>query len=131
MKLFTFILFLGISVSAFSQADFDKRLLERFSEEQIQALTLEQSPALDYWNYYLDHGYEIVDVPTGKTTTASQFPEIKYKSKEKFNVLDLGVSMDAKTKKYFKIRGSNQLLMLYSRDEFSQLFNEYRMNNKN
>lgn len=129
MKSVFIILFMGIGVQLFAQVDFDSRLLSKFDKAQLQQLAENQSPVLDYWTYYLDHGYQVVDVPAGKSADA--YPEIKYKSAKKFNILDLGVSMNRDTKKYYRIEGTNQMLLIYSSDEFSKLFNAHRQNGNN
>lgn len=127
MKSILILFFLGISLSVFSQGDFDKRLLARFSEQQIVELKAEHPDALAYWNYYLENSYEIIDLPNGKS--ADEFPEIKFKSASKFNILDEKLTMDGMGKKYYQISGTNQILVLLSSKEFTKKFNESRANN--
>lgn len=127
MKLFTLILFLGISVSVFSQTNYDKRLLAKFSQEQITDMAVNQRSILNYWTYYLDNGYKVVDVPSGKNM--DEYPEITYKSAEKFNILKLNTQISNLGQTYFRIKNSNQLLILDSSSHFIQKYNAYRAQN--
>lgn len=126
MKFLSLILFMGISASVFSQADFDKRLLARFSEAQLNDMAQNHPAVLDYWTFYLDHSYEVVDIEPGKSM--DEYPEIKFKSPEKFNILDLDVSMLKKGKTHFRIKNSNKLLILDSNEGFVEKYNAYRAN---
>lgn len=115
------------SVSLFSQGDFDERLLSKFDAEQIQDLQAKNSPSIAYWTFYLDNSYEIVDLPAGKS--AEEFEQVKIKDIDNFNILDLDIDMARSTKKYFQIKGSDQILVLLSNEEFVARFNEYRSKN--
>lgn len=124
MKTIFILFFLGVSLSAFSQDDFDKRLLVKFSEEQVLKMKSEHPNVLEYWDFYLDHSYVIVDVPEGKS--ASEYPELKFKSADKFNILAHDITMNSTVKKYYQLPGSNQMLVLLSSADFTKKFNEYR-----
>jgi len=126
MKSILILLFFGVSLSTFSQGDFDKRLLAKFSEEQILKMEADHQNSLEYWEYYLDNSYIVVDVPAGKS--ADEFPALKYKSAEKFNILEEDITMDSVAKKHYQISGTNKMLVLLSSKEFTEKFNEYRAN---
>lgn len=127
MKFFTLILFMGISVSVFSQTDFDKRLLAKFSQEQITDMAANHPEILNYWTYYLDHSYEIVTIQAGKDV--SEYPEIKFKSSGKFNILTVDASRQKVGKTHYRIKNSNQLLVLDSTTGFTKKYNAYRAKN--
>lgn len=127
MKFFTLILFLGISVSVFSQDNFDKRLLEKYSQEQLNELAVNQPQIVDYWTFYLDNSYEIIDIQAGKSI--EKYPEIKFKSADKFNVFELDSQMQKTGKTHYRIKNSNLLLVLDSKKEFIEKYNAYRANN--
>lgn len=127
MKLFTLILFLGISMSVFSQTDFDKRLLAKFSQEQITDMATNHPNILNYWTYYLDNSYQIVNIGSGKDV--SEYPEIKFKSPEKFNILKVDVRMQKVGKTHYRIKNSDQLLVIDSNTDFTKKYNAYRAKN--
>ncbi|HKL39043.1 MAG TPA: hypothetical protein VJ894_00090 [Cryomorphaceae bacterium] len=117
--LFTFLV-LGLGVSALGQADFDTRLLAKYSEERINQLLEEQPSVIEYWTYYLDHSFTIVDEQSGKSFLTDE--TIKIKDVENFNVLELDIYMDRKKPKAYRIKGTNKFLILKSNDQFSQAY---------
>lgn len=110
--------------SIFAQSDYDERLLVMFDESQIIQFQENDSPSLDYWTYYLDHSYDIVEKPQGKNL--DDVEELKIKNLEKFNILDSGISMDRHAPKYFRIKGSDQMLVLLSATKFTEQYNAFK-----
>lgn len=124
MKSVLSVLFLFLFYQGFSQVDFDKRLLVKYSAEQLHDMAVNHPDILDYWTYYLDHSYRVETITPGKDL--SHIPEITFKSSKKFNVLDLGVSMNKTGSQYFKIKNKNQLLILDSDEDFTRKYNAHR-----
>lgn len=127
MKFILMLFFIGFSAYAFSQGDFDKRLLAKYGEKQLKDMAANHPDVLDYWTFYLDNSYEIVDIQPGKDL--SSYPEIKFNSPEKFNILSLNTPMLQKGKMYFRIKNQDKLLVLDSNLEFIERYNAYRSNN--
>lgn len=127
MKSILILFFLGVSMSVFAQSDFDKRLLAKYSEEQLTDMAENHSAVLTYWTYYLDNSYEIVDIEAGKNI--DMYPEIKFKSADKFNVLEHDAKRQKVGKTHFRIKNTNQLLVLDSGDDFVKKYNAYRAKN--
>ena len=126
MKLFSLILFMGISISVFSQTDFDPRLLAKFSEARIQELSKDHPEVLQYWTYYLDNSYIIVDGDASGKLLVSTGQSLKIKSLSDFNILKYDIHMDRKVRKTYDIKGTNSYLVLLSNDEFSRAYNNHR-----
>ncbi len=125
MKTLFTLLILAVSLSTMGQSQFDPRLLSRYSEERIAELKENQPSTIEYWTYYLDHSYTIVDgEATGKTMVSDE--EIKIKDLENFNILDLDIHMDRNRSKVYKIKGMSQYLVLKSNTQFSQEFSRIR-----
>jgi len=124
MKTLFTLLVLTASLISMGQSEFDQRLLSRFSEERVQELLEKQPSTIEYWTYYLDHSYTLVDGSTGKTLMTDE--EVKIKNLENFNVLDLDIHMDGKRPKAYSIKGTNQYLVLKSSDQFSKEFSRNR-----
>ncbi len=121
--LLTFCLLVG--GLAFGQTDFDERLLAKFSEERINQLQKEQPAVIEYWTYYLDNSYLIIDSKeSGKEFNADK--KLKIKNMNDFNILDLGLTMDRNKSQVFAIAGSEKYLMLLSNSEFVNGFNNSR-----
>lgn len=127
MKSILILFFVGFSAYAFSQGTFDKRLLAKYSESQLSDMTNNHSEVLNYWTFYLDNSYEIVEIEPGKDL--SDYPEIRFSSPEKFNVLSLNAPMHQIGKTHFRIKNQNKLLVLDSNEEFIEKYNAYRSNN--
>ena len=127
MKSILMLFFLGMSAYAFSQGDFDKRLLVKYSEQQLKDMSVNHPDVLDYWTFYLDNSYEVVEIQPGKNI--SEYPEIKFSSPEKFNVLALNAPMLQTGKTLFRIKNKDKLLVLDSNEEFTKRYNAYRSNN--
>ena len=126
MKTLFTLLVLAISIGSMGQSQFDQRLLARYSEERIAELSEKQPSSIEYWTYYLDHSYMIVDGgATGKTIDTDE--EVKIKDIDDFNILALGIHMDGKRQKAFHIKGTNQYLILKSSDQFSKEFSRNRV----
>lgn len=116
------IFFCGLALHA--QESYDTRLEAKYSKEQLAKLQENESQAIDYWTYYLDNSYEIVDVIPGKS--AEGYEEIKIKNIDSFNILELGIEMDRSTNKYYQIKGTNQMLVLLSNEKFVEKYNSNR-----
>jgi len=126
MKSILTFFFIGISAYAFSQGDFDKRLLVKFDAEQLKDMAVNHPDILDYWTFYLDHSYEIVDLEPGKNL--SEYGEIKFSSSENFNILSINAPMQQMGKTLFRIKNKDKLLILDSSEAFIEKYNTYRSN---
>lgn len=125
MKFIFFVASLFIGLSAIAQSDFDERLLAKFSEERILELKKDQPQVIDYWTYYLDHSYEIVDkAASGKSFQTDEV--LKIKNPDSFNILELGLTMDRSAAKIYQIKGTDKYLRLFSNNEFVLGYNKSR-----
>lgn len=125
--LFTFFALIAGFV-AVGQSNFDERLLVRFSEDYLQKLQEEQPVMVEYWTYYLDNSYTIIDGQlSGKSFDSNE--TVKIKDVDNFNILDLDLHMDGKRPKAFLIKGTNQYLVLKGSRQFSKEFSRSRAGN--
>lgn len=125
MKAFFTFAILCISMVSRGQSDYDERLLARYSEDRLQELSEKKPSIVEYWTYYLDHSYTIVDGETsGKVLSTDE--EIKIKNLKEFNILKLDIHMDRNRPKAYRIQGTNQFLILKSNDQFSKEFSRNR-----
>lgn len=104
----------------------DSRLLAVYTESHLLKLQAEQPFHLQYYNYFLDNGYEIQPIAAGKTTT---FPTVRIDNPEDFNILKLleeqplQRAYDKPT--YYRIEGHDKLLILRSERDFIQALNAH------
>jgi len=129
MKSLLTLLAFCLALASFGQADFDERLLAKYSEKRIKELQEKQPAILEYWTYYLDHSYSIIDgEATGKFLITDQ--ELKIKNLKEINILDLEVFMDRNLTKYYSIKGTSQYLALKSNNQFVREFSRTRKSKK-
>ena len=113
---------LAASITAYSQHD--SRLEARFSPEQIAQMEEQHPSVLAYWNFYLDNAYTIQDIPQQKLQSMQN--SIRIKDLNSFNILDTDLTMKRHGKQYFRIEGTQRMLVLYSNSEFTEMFNAQR-----
>ena len=125
MKILITFTVLALSLGTMGQSDYDERLLTRYSEERIEELLEKQPSIIEYWTYYLDNSYTIVDgETTGKAILTDR--ELKIRNPDKFNILDFDIHMDRERPQSFRIKGTNQYLILKSDTQFSKEFSRNR-----
>jgi len=126
MKYFLLLAFVSFAISSFSQSEYDERLLAKFSQEQLEDYRTNHPAVLEYWDFYLDNSYEIAsDLPLQKLN-GNDLKEIKMRNRDAFNILDADLHPDGYSSKYFRIRGSNDVLILFSKSEIAERFNAHR-----
>ena len=104
----------------------DKRLYEVFDVTFLDNLKEKNPFHLQYYNFFLDNGYSVIDLPAGKK---SSYPEVKIDDLSNFNILKIQNEQQLKRSyeepTVYKIKGSNQFLMLRSEKEFIKMLNEH------
>jgi hypothetical protein len=120
-----------LCLSLFSQAQelppIDERLYEVFEEKFLLNLQKESPNQVLYYNYFLDHAYEIVPIPDEKT---SEYPEItikRFKSGASINILkvinDAALKRNYHNRTYYRIAKTDKVLVLFSEKEIAAGFN--------
>jgi hypothetical protein len=128
MKILFTLFSFAASLGLMAQSDYDERLLSRYSEERIEELLEKQPSTIEYWTFYLDNSYIIIDSEaSGKVLPTDE--EVKIADVDSFNILDLDIHMDRKTSKAYRIKGTNLYLILKSNDQFSKEFSRNRSSN--
>lgn len=116
---------MAVCIGTMGQSDYDQRLLARYSQERIEELLKEQPSIIEYWTYYLDNSYTILDgESTGKALPTER--ELKIKNLDNFNILDLDIHMDRQKPQAYRIKGTGQYLILKSNSQFSKEFSRNR-----
>lgn len=117
---------LALQAQPASAPPIDSRLLEVYQEAHLKQLQQEQPFHLQYYNYFLDNGYEIQPIPAGKTTT---YPTVRIDNLEAFNILKV---MEAQALQraydkpmYYRIEGQDKLLVLKSERAFIKALNTH------
>ena len=92
-----------------SESKTDDRLLARFSATEVASMQQENPAKLDFWVFYLDHGYTVQEMPKGKGT---DLPVVDI-DENAFNILALDLEPQSVGNRYFRIKSSGKLLALH------------------
>lgn len=138
------LLFIGISMSmlsyVYSQQNVDQRIVEAYDQSEIDQLLAYAPDRIEYLNFVLDSAWYIMEVDASKIEGIDQYPYLhKLDRKNKIVTQEL-LSEDnignfnfllyncpiRETRTYYRIKGGNRLLVVYSSSEITKKFNEYR-----
>lgn len=131
MKNIFLLLFLGMSAALFAQdakensvVQPDARLYEVYAADYLQRLQTKNPFLIQRWNFFLDHGFYVTDMPAGKDMTYS---EITVADVDKINILQLekeqNLTRDFNKRMRYRIAGTDKLLICYSGKEFRDALN--------
>jgi hypothetical protein len=108
------------SSTASAQNKPDSRLLSKFSKKELRALDTE---TLNYWTFYLENSFEIADLPKGKGDDAvEQTISLKSMDKKALNVFKLGLEPHEYARDYFRIEGTDKMIIVLPHTEIDKNF---------
>ncbi len=110
-----------VSSNTFAQStnDIDSRLSSKFSKKELK--NLDQSE-LDYWTFYLENSFEIVDIPKEKPDAVPATISLKSLDKKDINVFKLGLTPHEFARDYFRIEGTNKMIIVLPQTEIDANF---------
>ena len=115
MKTFLIITCLMVTNIFTAQSDkFDHRLLEKFSQNELEDLKQNSPDRFKTIVYCMDHGYYFVDIPDSKNINERISGEITIKDLNNFNFLLLEIPFLENDYQYFKVKGKDKLLVVKS-----------------
>lgn len=127
-----------MGIGAFSQASqIDSRLYAKYSEEDLLEIQSNNPTDIEYMNWFVENAYVIKEIANPET---SAFPKLRYMDKETkmagseatyfnaetFNVMEYDFEIAAKSSNAYLIGNTGKVLVFYSSDDLTKLFNEYR-----
>lgn len=105
----------------------DDRLYDVFERDYLERLQVVNPFLLQYYTFFLDHSYKIVDMPEGKDY--SDLKEVTIKRIKKLNILKLQkeeqLVRNADAYVYYRIKKTNKLLVLLPEKEFIKMLNQH------
>ena len=112
----------------------DKRVVEYLGIDKVAMLQKNNPDLILYYNYFLDHAYILSEVPQDKLDFNSlkelTLPLVNGKVNTKsLNILKLDLQRKFDQRLYFKIRGTHQLFIVLSENEFMKKYNAYKKEN--
>ncbi len=110
-----------VSNNTFAQntESLDSRLNAKFSKKELKSL--DQSE-LDYWTFYLENSFEIVDIPKEKPDAVPATISLKSLDKKDINVFKLGLTPHEFARDYFRIEGTNKMIIVLPQTEIDANF---------
>lgn len=127
------------SINAYSQsnAEFDEKLLFRYTVEEIEAMESTNSARLDYLNFYVNNAFYFMEYSNIPEQKASIIPDIldfislpenyvltESITKNNFNILMYAVEFNENTRTEYRLGGGNDLLLIRSKNEIYDLYNQ-------
>ena len=124
-------------ITAFSQSlAIDSRLYAKYSEEELLDMQQNHPADLEYINWFVENSYVIKEVANPEELS---YPRLKYMDKEtkmegsevtefdaeNFNIMEYGFEI-SKSSNVYLIGNTGKILVFYSSDDLTKLFNEYR-----
>ena len=125
-------------ITAFSQAlPIDSRLYAKYSEEDLLDMQQNRPYDLEYLNWFVENAYVVKEVAN---PDVQNYPKLRYMDKEtkmegsevtefdaeNFNIMEYGFEISAKSSNVYLIGNTGKILVFYSSDDLTKLFNEYR-----
>ena len=90
----------------------DETLSKNYSSEEMKTLKKVDSKKYELINFSLQNACYVIDNPAGKNTL--EFQVISVPNLNKLNFQDLGLSIIEDQNQYFRIEGTNKLLVVKS-----------------
>ncbi len=83
----------------------DKRLNAAYSKKELAEMSKNDAGKLAYLSFYLDNGYQIMDVPKGKEDGIGQTIALKSLEAKDINLLTLDLPQHEFARQYYLIEG--------------------------
>lgn len=104
----------------------DPRLYEVLSKTEVNEM-LDKNPFLiEYYNYFLDNSFKIIEQPKGKLLT---LPTVVIPDVGRFNILEVQkkqkLERSWENQTYYSIEGTDKILVFISEREFKQRLNAH------
>ena len=123
LLLLTFLLFTA-SISSQSSTSFDERLLELFSQEELETIQKNEPYRLELIEYCLDNAYYFVEAPKEKDYSTRLSGTVEINDVKNFNFFKLEIQLKENDYQYFKVKDKDLLLVVKSGQHVSTEMNK-------
>jgi hypothetical protein len=94
-----------VTATAAIAQDYDKRLTAKYSKKELTEMSKNDAAKLTYLNFYLDNGYQIMDIPKGKEDGIQQSITLKSLDAKDINLIALNLPQHDFARQYYLIEG--------------------------
>ena len=115
----------------------DQRLIDAYGQETVDFYINNAPDRISYFNFLLNHSYQIVEMPEVKMDELSRMPVMKLKEKfltepedysekglEYLNILKYNFKIDELNGAIYRIGNTTKLIVFYSGKELIKMYNE-------
>jgi hypothetical protein len=142
MKRYLTSLFVAVPFFLFSQqntvfdtAKIDARLYAVFDKAYIEESLRTDQFAIQWWTFYLDNAFIIVNEPPTKDGSAGNFPLVHIEDVAHVNILQLEKEQNLTKERHvdtiYRIAGTTRYLIYHAGSDLNDAFNAYREELKN
>ena len=125
-------------ITAFSQTlPIDNRLRAKYSEEELLDMQRNRPEDLEYFNWFVENSYVIKEAGV---SDLPNYPKLRYMdhetksvgcevtefNAESFNIMEYAIGIKQKKSVAYLIGNTGKVLVLYSNDDLTEKYNEYR-----
>lgn len=128
MKTFYTLLFLmSISLLGLSQnGAIDARLKSNFTEKELSEMQSKNPANLEYLNFYVANAYEVTPMPSAKGNAHEIKGAVKIVDLNAVNIYELKLFPLQKDYQYYKIEGTDKLLVIISEEQLKAKYNQIK-----
>ncbi len=108
--------FLSTAGAMAQEQKIDKRLEQKYSVAELKKIQKENPQQLQYLNFVVDKGFTVMPYPKSKGTPKEILGEVTVKDLKNINIYELGLDVLKDNWQYYKIKGTDELLVIYSED---------------
>jgi len=124
MKKIAVIIFLSLFVNMLNAqtGSYDKRLLSKFSDKELQELQVNNPDSYAYWNFVVANAYAVMELPAAKSNDKELKGTVKIADINNVNILDLKLFPVSNQNQYYRIEGTSKMLMILSDEQVKSKF---------
>lgn len=94
-----------INLTSTQAQSYDKRLTAKYGAKELAKMAENDAEGLAYLTFYLDNGYQIMDIPKGKEDGIQQSISLKSTDAKDINLLALNLPQHDFARQYYLIEG--------------------------
>lgn len=107
----------GIGFSYGQSIEPDARLQIKYTQSELQELKQENQEELKFLNFCIDNAFTLMSLPEGKSGASEIRGNVSIDDLNNINFFSLGYDLEEVNWQYYKIEGTNQMLVIFSREE--------------
>jgi hypothetical protein len=112
------------------KTNIDARIYAAYGQEYVDKIAQTNPFLIQYWTFYLDHAFALMDAPAEKELNSKEYPVIKIDNWQHINILQVEKDLQLKSNwdklSIYRIQNTEKLLVYQPGDTFVRELNEWR-----